>query len=286
MPSSNELLGYPEDARLLIINADDFGMCHSNNEATFRAMVEGVVTSTTLMTPCPWAPHAMRLLREYPKLSFGVHLTLIAEHDDFRWGPLAPRDKVASLIDEEGYFFHDSRSHEMLAQAKLDQLELEFRTQIDTVLDRGLTPTHLDAHCVYDGGRPEIYELMRDLAVEYGLGLRVFGSNRIAECEAGRRPVPNRGVLDSYSQAAEGKNVEYERLLLELPAGLSEWAVHPGLGDSEAKAMEPGTWWVRKGDYDFVTSPRAREIIKKEGIILLDYRPLQALWSAELGSAD
>ena len=76
---TNRLLGYPDDARLLIINADDFGMCHTNNEAILRTLKDGVVSSTTLMAPCPWAPHAMQLLREHPDIPFGVHLTVVCE---------------------------------------------------------------------------------------------------------------------------------------------------------------------------------------------------------------
>jgi predicted glycoside hydrolase/deacetylase ChbG (UPF0249 family) len=260
------------------VNADDFGMCHSNNEAILRAMTEGVVTSTTLMTPCPWAPQAMRMLRENPNLAFGVHLTIIAEQDEMRWGPLAPRDKVSSLIDEEGYFFRNSRRDEMLSVAPIEEVELEFRTQIDTVLKAGLKPTHPDSHCLYDGGRPDIFELMRDLAKEHGLALRVFSPRRVEESEAEGLPVPNRGVIDSYMKFSEGTNIPYEELLRALPAGLNEWAIHPGLGDAEAKAMEPDSWWIRKGDLDFLTSPDARRIIEEEGIVLLDYRPLQEKW--------
>src|SRR3989442_229930 len=90
---TNGLLGYPVDARLLIVNADDFGMCHSVNEAVVRAWKDGVVSSTTLMAPCPWAPHAMRLLAENPDIPFGVHLTVVCDFPHYRWGPLAPRPR-------------------------------------------------------------------------------------------------------------------------------------------------------------------------------------------------
>src|SRR4051794_2894078 len=100
----NRLLGYPDDARLLIINADDFGMCHAINAATLRALREGIASSTTLMAPCPWAPHALRLLTEHPEIPFGVHLTIISEHSACRWGPLASKVTAPSLLDEAGCF--------------------------------------------------------------------------------------------------------------------------------------------------------------------------------------
>ena len=101
---TNRLLGYPDDARLLIINADDFGMCHAVNEAILHGFTEGIVSSTTLMAPCPWAPHAMQLLKENPNIPFGVHLTLVSEFAPYRWGPVAGKDAVPSLVDDSGFF--------------------------------------------------------------------------------------------------------------------------------------------------------------------------------------
>src|SRR5207244_2068267 len=101
---TTRLLGYSVDARLLIINADDFGMCHAINEATLRTLKEGVVSSTSLMAPCPWSPHAMQLLEENPDIPFGAHLTVICDFTNYRWGSITSRGKVRSLIDEAGYF--------------------------------------------------------------------------------------------------------------------------------------------------------------------------------------
>src|SRR5215472_4220235 len=136
-------LGYPDDARLLIINADDFGRAHACNAGTLRALIEGVVSSTTLMAPCPWALHAMQLLAEHPEISFGVHLTVVSEASRYRWGPLTSRDKVPSLVDEMGFFYREERIPELLTQATLTELEIEFRAQIEAVLAASLTPTHL-----------------------------------------------------------------------------------------------------------------------------------------------
>ncbi len=103
---TNKLLGYPDDARLLIINADDFGMCHAINEAIFGALKKGMARSTTLMVPCPWALHAMHWLRDNPDVAFGIHLTVISDPVDYCWGPVTARDKVPSLVNEAGYFYN------------------------------------------------------------------------------------------------------------------------------------------------------------------------------------
>src|SRR5690606_32203193 len=93
-------------------------------------------------------------------------------------------------------------------------------------------------------------------------------------------PVNDHPVLDSYSMDPATKHDAFIRLLREMPAGLNEWAVHPSLGNDETRALEPGSWQVRKADLDFVTSPAAREVIAEEGIVLVDYRALQSVWQA------
>jgi chitin disaccharide deacetylase len=285
---TTNLLGYPDDARLLIINADDFGMCHASNAASILALTEGVATSTTLMTPCPWAPHAIRALLAHPDLAVGVHLTLVCEFADYRWGPVSPRGAVPSLVDERGGFLPYGRIPELLDRARLGEVETEFRAQIDTVLASGLRPSHLDWHCIADGGREDIFELTVRLAREHGLAMRVHYQHHATmrvphahHAEMLRReglPVVDYPVLDSYHMGVDTKPAEYARLLRELPAGLTEWAVHPSLGTEEARALEPETWRIRRADLDFLLSPEARAIIEAEGITLLDYRALQSLW--------
>ena len=279
---ANELLGYPADARLLIVNADDFGMYHAINAAILRTLTEGVVRSTTLMAPCPWARHAMRLLRDHPDIACGVHLTVVSEFADYRWGPLTPWDRVPSLLDETGFFYSDDRQAELLARARLDELEAEFRAQIEAVLTAGLRPTHLDWHCLYDGGRPDIFDLTLGLAREYGLALRVFDANRSDRLRRQGLPTADHGVMDSTRLARANKAARFVRMLRELPAGLSEWAVHPGLGTAEAQAIDD-CWATRAADLRFLVSREARETIAREGIVLLDFRALQAIWNRDRG---
>ena len=273
--ATNARLGYPADAHLLIVNADDFGMCHAANAATIQAMRDGIVTSTTVMAPCPWARHALRLLAENPHLPFGIHLTLIAEHTDYRWGPLAPRESVPSLVDASGCFHGQDQRDALLARAVLDEVEIEFRAQIAMVLATGLMPTHLDWHCLDAGGRPDIFALSLALAQEFGLALRVDAPASAERARQAGFITSNHGVLDSYSLATANKSAQYVALLRDLPVGLSEWAVHPSLGDAEAQAMEPDEWQVRKADFDFLISSQAQETIAEEGIVLVDFRALQ-----------
>src|SRR5712692_3604710 len=281
---TSSLLGYPDDARLLIINADDFGRSHASNEATLRTLKEGVVSSTSLMVPCPWALHAMHLLSDHPDLSFGVHLTVICDLVHYRWGPLTSREKVPSLIDKTGFFYPVEHIPEFLTQAKLSELEVEFRTQIEAVLAASLKPTHLDWHCLQNGGRADIFELTIKLAEEYGLAVRVFNRSTGEALQQRGLPTNDHDVLDSYRLDIVEKSAWYARALRELPSGLSEWAVHPALGTPEMQAIEPESWQVRPTDLAFLISQEARSIIEQEEIVLLSYKPLQRVWQERWSS--
>ena len=275
---TNRLLGYPDDARLLILNADDFGMCDAINEAIYRSMEQGLVTSTSLMVPWPAAHDAMQLLKVSPELDFGVHLTVINDNPHWIWSPLTPPEQIPSLVDESGTFYAQTRRDEFLAQAKLDEVEIEFRAQIDAALAAGLKPTKLDWHCLYDGGRPDMLDLSIRLAKEHGMAVRVGGGAAGETLQRQGLPTNNYPLLDSYGLKIEGKAARYAQLLRELPVGLTEWAVHPGIGNIELQTVEPESWQVRQTDYDFVMSAEARAIIEQEGIILIGYRAIQDAW--------
>jgi predicted glycoside hydrolase/deacetylase ChbG (UPF0249 family) len=275
---TNRLLGYADGARLLLVNADDFGMYQSINEAVVLAFNEGIVRSASLMVPCPGASHAMQLVNENPDIRFGVHLSVIRDIDHYRWGPLTPKEKVPSLLDERGDFYSTGRMSEMLERAKPDELEAEFRAQIEAVLAAELEPTHLDWHCLRNGGRADIFDLTMGLAKEYGLALRVASHPYIDQVQSQGLPTNDHDTLDSFGMSIADKSARYAQMLRGLPVGLNEWAVHPSLGDAESRAVDPDGWQVRRTDFDFLVSPQAREIIREEGITLLSYEPLQKVW--------
>lgn len=277
--TTNELLGYPADARLLILNADDYGMCHSINVGIMQAINEGLVASCTLMVPCPWSLHGIHLLQQNPDVPFGVHLTAISEAEDLRWGPVVCRDKVPSLVDEHGYFYALTRRDEFLDQVNIDELEMEFRAQIKHVLNAGLKPTHLDSHCNVHTERPFTFDMTYKLAKEYGLALRVHEQAHIEKVRQTNQPANDHDVLDSYGLDPATKAEAYHQMLRDLPAGLTEWALHPGIGTEELKAAIGPSWDTRQADYDVFMSADTRKIIEEEGIVILDYKTLQPLWN-------
>lgn len=248
--------------------------------ATMQSIEAGIATSCSLMAPCPWASHAMHLLRQRPEIPLGIHLTLFCDTTHYGWGPLTAKDRVPSLLTETGTFSSPDAVPELLAQARLDEVELEFRAQVRAVLDAELMPSHLDRHCLADGGRDDIFDMTAALAEEHGLAVRVWREPGRQKLRARGLPVDDHELMDSFRLDLDGKPARYARLLRP---GMNEWAVHAGLGNEEVQAVDGG-WRVRSTDYEFPTSSRTREILQQEGIVLIDYRAVHEVWSRITGT--
>jgi hypothetical protein len=119
---------------------------------------------------------------------------------------------------------------------------------------------------------------MLGLAGEYSLAMRVVVRHQIDRVHSLGRPANESGFLDSYQLDLAGKQAHYVELLRRLPPGLSEWAIHPGFNFPELLAIESEGHHMRQSDFDFLVSQQTKDVIEEEGIILLDYRPLQAVW--------
>ena len=201
--TSSELLGFAPDARVLIVNCDDFGMHDAVNAAVVESIENGIASSCSLMVPCPAAANAMRLLRERPHISFGIHLALIRDKREYRWGPAAAKADVSSLLHPETnelYVDTPAERTALLATAKLTEVERELRAQIDAVVDAGLAPTHLDWHCLADGGRADILDIGVALARECGLAARVWLDEGRRKARVHGKPVVDNAFLDNLRQ--------------------------------------------------------------------------------------
>ncbi|MDH3698020.1 MAG: polysaccharide deacetylase family protein, partial [Flavobacteriaceae bacterium] len=137
-------LGYPQDARLLIIHADDLGVTHSENMASIKALESSPVNSASIMVPCPWFPEIAAYAREHKEMDFGLHLTLNAEWKYYKWGPVSGKETVPSLVNKEGYFYSLVDSLNMFAKG--DDVETELRNQVRKAYQANIDVTHLDAH--------------------------------------------------------------------------------------------------------------------------------------------
>jgi chitin disaccharide deacetylase len=161
--------------KILLIRCDDIGMSHSVNMAAKELIETGLVFSASVMFPCAWYQEGVDILKDHPEITVGIHLTLNAEWKNYRWGPIAGRDKVSSLVDENGYFF-PSRAAFFANNPKLDEVEIELRAQIERALKSGLKISYVDYHMGTAVDNLEMRRIVERLANEYGLGIsRYFG---------------------------------------------------------------------------------------------------------------
>jgi predicted glycoside hydrolase/deacetylase ChbG (UPF0249 family) len=164
-----------EETKTLLIRCDDLGMSHAVNMAFKELMESGLKFSASVMFPCAWYQEAVEILKEHPNISVGVHLTLNAEWKNYRWGPISGRDKVPSLVDENGYFF-PSRAAFFANNPKTEEIEIELRAQIERAINSGIIISYMDYHMGTAVDKPEHRAIVEKLAKEYGLAIsRYFG---------------------------------------------------------------------------------------------------------------
>jgi chitin disaccharide deacetylase len=162
-----ERLGYPRDAKLLIIHADDLAVAHSQDAATFDALDRGPVTSASIMVPCPWLTEVADYAKAHPDADLGLHLTLTSEWKTYRWGPVESRQNVQSLLDPSGYLWNDEAV--AAPHIKPDEVEREIRAQVERAISLGIHPTHLDSHMGTLFTRPDLFGVYIKVAHEYKL---------------------------------------------------------------------------------------------------------------------
>ncbi len=159
-----------EEKTKLLIRCDDIGMSHSVNMAAKELIESGLPFSASVMIPCAWYQEGVELLKSNPQITAGIHLTLNAEWKNYRWGPVAGKDKVPSLVDEFGYFF-PSRAAFFANNPRFDEVEIELREQINRAINSGLNAKYLDYHMGTAVDTPELRNIVEKLAKEYGLAI-------------------------------------------------------------------------------------------------------------------
>jgi chitin disaccharide deacetylase len=273
MPSLAERLGHPAGAKLLILNCDDLGFCHAANVGTYDALRNGLATSASLMVPCPWARGAAAAYRGE---DVGVHLTVNAEHELYRWGPIT---HAPSLLDGDGGF--PRTVADVWDHADLDEVRRECRAQIERAILWGFDVSHLDAHMGTMQIKSEFFDVYLDLAVEFRLPLRLSGPETESLIGFPFRALAADADVVFPDAFVYVPGVGSRQILLDaiplMGAGVTEAYLHPAVDSPELQAMA-GDWENRVDDHRLLVSdPQLADALATAGITLIGYRELRDL---------
>jgi hypothetical protein len=276
-----ERLGYPPDAKLLIVHADDLGMTHSINRASIKGLESGLVSSASIMIPCPWLPEIADYARKHPEADLGLHLTLTSEWSLYRWGPVLPKERVPSLLDSSGYLYPT----ETEAAAHIDpkEAEAEIRAQIARAKLLGIQPTHLDSHMGTLYQTQALFETLFRVARDNKLLIRVskewFAQAPFLPSLLGPDDVVMNTIISIDPRVtAEGWSKFYTDATKNLQPGITEMIVHLAYDDEEMRGVafnhpDWGSEW-RQRDFEFVTSEAFRKLLQENNIKLVTWREI------------
>lgn len=285
-----EELGYSSDERLLIINADDFGMCNSTNRAVHSLLEGNFITSTSLMFTCPWMIEAAAMAKAHPEFDVGVHLTFTSEWDSYKWGPITRFEHQVPFVDERGYF---PAGVIPVGRAHPEDIRRESIAQIETALSLDVDLTHLDNHMISLHGVPgserHYMEIMIELASKYGLPLRLprtpydfipHDEDVIKMADEHGVVIPDHLAVLPFAPVPELEYGVFKQmageLLRNLSPGVTEFIFHPSLDSDELQGIT-STWKQRNMEFALFRDPDIQKLIQDEQITKLKWRDLRNL---------
>ncbi|MEN8255952.1 MAG: polysaccharide deacetylase family protein, partial [Verrucomicrobiota bacterium] len=248
-----EKLGYPAGKRILMLHADDAGMCEEANLATAQLLEAGQIQSAAIMMPCPKAEEFIKWAIAHPREDLGMHLTLTSEWKDYRWGPVAPSNEVPGLIDGEGKLWPSVA--EVIQHASAKEVEKEIRAQIDHAIALGYRPNHIDTHMGTLYGCADYVEVFFRVAEDYGIpanAMELSDPKVVAKYRSLGYPIDECTIelvnqyalprLDafSYIDSADTYDAKVENFKAQIRAlspGLTELVFHPSMESDHLKSL-------------------------------------------------
>ncbi len=278
-----EKLGYPRDAKLVIIHADDLGVSHSENSASMVAMERGSVSSASIMVPCPWFPEIAAYAQKNPKSDLGLHLTLTSEWKYYKWGPITPATKAASLVNEKGYFYSSTDSVSKYANG--DEVEEELRNQVKRSILFGMDPTHLDTHMGAIFYRQDFLNAYIKIGHEFKIPVMIPRQlESFAPVKLTGLLTKNDVIIDTVVTAMpenlkKGFADFYANALKNIKPGLTYLIIHTAFNDDEMKAVtvdhpDWGASW-RQEDFNFFTSKECKGLLKENNIFVIGWKEIR-----------
>ncbi len=286
---STAIAAEPVAKRYVIIHADDAGMSHSVNRATIESMEQGIVSSASIMVPCPWFKEIAAYAKAHPEKDFGIHLTLNSEWDNYRWAPVAGCDKVPSLCDKEGYLWGGVPA--VVANAKAEEVETELRAQVQRALDFGVPVTHLDTHMGAVVSRPDLVEVYVKLGIEFGvpvfflrnLGreipderIRARATELVKTLDEHKLPVLDHMTQLYTNGTVDEKKAQYLKAIADSPPGVHYLILHCGYNDHELAAITTSSQ-LRDTDRVIFTDPAFIDAVQKTGIEIVTWKQVREL---------
>jgi predicted glycoside hydrolase/deacetylase ChbG (UPF0249 family) len=255
----------------LIVRGDDMGFAHSGNEALIKCYKEGIERSIEVIVPSPWFPEAVKMLQGNPGIDVGIHLVLTSEWDNIKWRPLTD---CPTLEDSDGYFYpmiwpNKNYPDRALLQHKwkLDEIEKEWRAQIELGLKKIPSISHISGHMGCTNMNDSVSALAQKLAKEYKIDIERQDQNI--------RYIS----YDGPHTTSEEKIQSFISMLNKLsPDTTYIFVEHPGLNTPELQAIHhigyENVAADRQGVTDMFTDSRIKEIIQKKKIQLISYKDL------------
>lgn len=280
-------LGFSDTDRVAVIHADDIGMSQATLPAMQELLAFGLVSSAAIMVPCPWFAGAAALAAAHPNADFGVHLTLNAEWDGIRWGPVSTTDPSSGLVDPFGHFFNNTP--ETRQKADRTALRAELDAQLAFAKQAGIHITHADTH-MFCLGTPDLIPLYVAAALDAGTlpvlmrprspGWEFFGLNEDEGLLEFTRGLEERGVplIDGIYMmnldTPENRLEEAMAAMDNLPAGFTHFILHPAADTPELRAMAPD-WRCRVADLETFQDERLQAHIRNVGVQVIGYETLR-----------
>jgi len=287
-------LGFSDTDRLVILHADDIGMCQASVQAYADLWEFGGISSGAIMMPCPWARAAAEYCRAYPGVDMGIHATLTAEWETYRWSPLSTRDPCSGLMDEDGFLPHSSE--ETQAKADPDAVLVELQTQVRKALEWGVDITHIDTH-MGTVAHPKFVPAYIQTAMQHRIPAMILRGEVSVYKKLGLDDATATGFVAFVQQLEEeglplmdgmasmpldqpeGQIEIAKKLLSELPTGVTHFILHPSVDTPELRAITPD-WPSRVANYKTFMSKELKDFIKKSGIQVIGYRDLKRAMTA------
>ncbi len=284
-----ERLGYPKGKKVIMLHADDAGMCEEANIAAKKYLLDGHIQSTAAMPPCPYFEDMIEWAKQNPSMDVGLHLTLTSEWKTYRWPSVLPAAKVPGLIDDEGMLWRSVR--EVVAHASPEEVAKEVRTQIEKSIALGYRPDHIDTHMGTLYSTPTFAKAFLEIAMEYSIPANAIDMSDpevVAHYKKEGYPITDEMIeyMNAYSlpkidfftstpnaDTYKNKVKAFQELIKSLKPGITEIIFHPSTPSENLKSIT-NSWKQRNWEAEMFADPDMIKFFEAKGILFTNWKEI------------